>query len=121
MMLDIHPEPRNSLLEVWTEDSILVVGELSESHTTKRVLATRRVRAAIMEQGYFELEAERTFSFCYHFDSFDALSIYLEKAKWFDREGDALLIDRAEKIWQREKGQIVIREFLYASRLHRLD
>jgi len=74
--LDIHPLPQNSVVEIWRAGVIETMGMLSETRTTKKVIAARAVQATIIEQGYFVIEAERTFDFCYHFDSFDEWAAY---------------------------------------------
>jgi len=113
--------PQNSIVEVWLDGRILSVGALSESRTTNKVIATRRVRDRIIEQGFFGVEAKRTFSFCYHFDSFVEWVAYLENANWLDSRADGPLIERVQEILFRyKKGKIVIREILYAACLRRL-
>ena len=121
MVIDVHPVPQNSVVEIWQDGHILSMGVLHGTRTINKVLATRPVCDAVIEEGFFAVDMKTTFDFCYHFDSFEEWTAHLKEKNWGNPQLDAPMIERVEENLNHPNGQIVIRESIYAARLQRLN
>jgi hypothetical protein len=118
-MLDIHPEPEHSWVEVQTGDGVLPVGRLDESGLIDRIHAARAVLASLIDEGYFVHERETTFEFLYHFDSVDAWLAYMAE-DWVSAVIPEVVVARAREVLVSGTGELRIREPVYAARLRRV-
>ena len=81
-MLDLHPEPRHSRVEVHSGFRISDVGRLDESEFLPDIDAAEKVLAAAIAAKRFALEAEKRFDFLYHFTTVDEYKAFLIDEEW---------------------------------------
>ena len=118
-MLDIHPQPYNSHIEVHFSGRRVDVGHLDESSFIDDIHAARRVLASTVEQGLFLEEAQTEFEFLHRFDSVEEWTQYMETHEYGDPEADRPLIEATRALMLQEQGEIVMRELVRAARLRR--
>ncbi|MEE9198879.1 MAG: hypothetical protein V3U26_03675 [Dehalococcoidia bacterium] len=119
ILLDIHPEPDHSGVEVQVNGRRIQVGQLDESAFIEDVHAARRVLVSIVDAGHFAPEEERVFEFLYHFDGVDALGTFLTE-DWRHAEIAPAVLSRARGLLAEGEGEVLIREPVRAARLSRL-
>ena len=118
-MLDVHPRPEHSRVEIRADGKSTEFGQLDESSLIQSVNAAHLTLASAIWDGYFVHEETRHFEFLYHFDSVDACESYLAE-EWEDGfQVDPALISRARALLANKEGDLVIREPMQASRLRR--
>lgn len=118
MLLDIHPEPEDSRVEVQVGNNLFRVGRLGESDHIRRTQASRAVLASVVGAGYFGRKREITFDFLYHFDSVEAWLSYMAE-RWADAQIDPAIVGRARELLSAGTGKLLIRRRLHAARLIR--
>ena len=117
-MLDLHPEPRHSRVEVHSGSRIRDVGRLDESEFLPDIDAAEKVLAAAIARKRFALEAEKRFDFLHHFTSVDEYKAFLIDEEWGVLE--PAVESRARELLAAEGGELVMREPVWAGRLRRL-
>ena len=117
--LDINPRPTPSQVEVRVSGRFLQVGYLDESRLFSRINAARREVASMIWDGYFEFHDVKTFDVLYHFDSVEECTSFLAQ-EWVDASIDRETVSRAQDLLAGVKGQMVIREPMWAAVLKRL-
>ena len=117
-MLDIHPQPDHSQIEVQIAGRTIPVGRLDETDLIEGIHAARKVLASTVEAGHFAFEKERTFEFLYHFDTVDACLSFLAEEDW--GELDLTIASWARDLLTKGEGEILMRESVRAARLRRL-
>ncbi len=118
-MLDIHPEPEPSPIEVQAGDRSLAAGLLHDPSLIDDIHATTAVLASAIEAGYFVRECVTTYDFVYHFDSVDEWLAYMA-AFWAAAIIDPNVVARARSLLQAEGGELRIRQRLYAALLRQV-
>ena len=118
VVLDVHPRPEHSRVEVWVDGKSTECGNLNESSLIQSINATQLNLASAIWDGYLVHEETRHFEFLYHFDSVDACESYLAE-EWRDCEVDPALMSRARELLANKEGETVIREPMQAARLRR--
>ncbi len=118
-MLDIHPEPEPSPIEVQAGDRRLAAGLLHDPSLIDDIHATTAVLASVIEAGYFVRECVTTYDFVYHFDSVDEWLAYMA-AFWAAAIIDPDVVARARSLQQAEGGELRIRQRMYAARLRKV-
>jgi hypothetical protein len=117
-MLDVHPEPRHSRVEVHSGSRISDVGRLDESEFLPDINAAEKVLGAAIAAKRFALEAEKRFDFLYHFNTVDEYKAFLVDEEWGTLEPE--VESRARKLLTAEGGELVMREPVWAGRLKRI-
>ncbi len=120
-MLDIHPQPHHSRVEVRFAERYVEVGHLDESSFIDEVHAARRTLDSTVVEGLFLEEEQAEFEFLYHFDSVDEWTSYLEAYSVGDPNTDKPLIEATRILMSQGEGEIVMRELVRAMRLRRLE
>ena len=118
IVLDIHPRPEHSRVEVRVDGKVNEIGNLDESSLIQSINAAHLNLASAVWDGYFIYEETRHFEFLYHFDSVDACESFLAE-EWEDLEVDPSLMSRARELLANNEGELVIREPMQAARLRR--
>ena len=118
-MLDIHPKPEPSPIEVQAGDYSVVAGLLHDPSLIDNIHATTSVLASVIEAGYFVRECEITYDFVYHFDSVDEWLAYMA-AFWAAAIIDPDVVARVRSLLQAEGGELRIRQHMYAARLRQV-
>ena len=119
-MLDIHPQPKHSQVEVRIGERSVEVGRLDESTLISAILGARNILASAMVAKLFLKEEEREFEFFYHFDSVDEWTSYLVAESWADLVAAEPLIETTRELLSQGEGEILMRELARAARLKRL-
>ena len=118
IVLDVHPRPEHSRVEIRADGKSTEFGQLDESSLIQSVNAVHLTLASAIWDGYFVHEETRHFEFLYHFDSVDACESFLAE-EWEDFEVDPALMSRARELLANNEGELVIREPVQAARLRR--
>jgi hypothetical protein len=119
VLLDIHPEPENSQIEIWQDGRIHRLGEVDQRDDHVEIEASRLHLRSFQRRGLFAKEARGVFDLLEHHPSVQS---------WQDRwaeEGYRLnpgpgMLDRAA-VLLRSGGELVIREPVRATSLRRLS
>ena len=119
-MLDIHPQPQRSQVEVRTGECSVDVGRLDESTLIRVIHAARKVLASTIADGLFANEEEMEFEFLTYFESIDEWTSYWEGARFAESVADEPLMERTRDLMSQGEGEILIRELARATRLKRL-
>ena len=117
-MLDIHPQPDHSRVEIHLGDRHVSLGRHDETEFLEDIHAARNALSSVVEGGYFAFEEERVFEFLYHFNSVDECETYMDEHKWGKLE--APIVARAKDFLTQNGGEVVLREPIRAARLRRM-
>ncbi|MGB7860894.1 MAG: hypothetical protein WBM90_10395 [Acidimicrobiia bacterium] len=120
MLLDIHPQPENSQIEIWQDGLIHRLGEIDQGEDHKEIEAAREYLRSFQRRGLFSTEQRATFELLEHHPSVES---------WQDRwagEGYRLvaeprLLHSATALLGSGGGELVIREPVRATSLRRLQ
>lgn len=118
-MLDIHPQPHHSQVEVHFGERHVEVGRLDESSFISGIHAARRSLASTVAEGLFLDKAQTEFEFLYHFDFVDEWTEYMEAHDFGDPEADKPLIEATRNLMSQGKGEILMKELVHAARFER--
>ena len=119
VLLDIHPQPENSQIEIWQGDRIHHLGEVGQHEDHLEIEAARTHLNSLQRHGHFATEKSAFF---------DLLESHTSVESWQDRwaeEGYRLvaepeLLDSARALLAAKGGALVIREPVRATVLRRL-
>lgn len=119
VLVDLHPQPTNSQLEVWLGDRIEQLGHLNEEDDIRDILEARLRLDRVEEEGWYATERRRAFDLLLHFPGVDDWLAYrTEKEAASEVPED--LVSRARHLLSGSEGELVIREPVRASALRRL-
>ena len=104
IILDIHPRPRASEVEIRIPGHFIHVGHLDETELIRRIHDARREIASMI---------------LYHFDRVEECIEFLGR-EWDDSTMDGTTIDKARQLLGNQMGEIIIRQPLWAATLKRL-
>lgn len=119
MLLDIHPEPANSLIEVVTSGGSLAVGGLDESSLIESILAARSVLDEVVKRGLFAFEQEKQFEVLHYFTSVESWLKELDN-EWEHVQVAPEIVERVRRLMDAGDSEIVMREPTRAARFRRL-
>ena len=119
VLLDLHPEPKNSRAEVGREGQVEVVGEWDQEEDIRDIRLAREQLDLVETRGAFVTERQT---------GFDILEHCLSVEDWLERrteQGETgviqdELLDRARHLLATEGSELIIREPIRASLLRRL-
>lgn len=115
VLLDIHPEPLNSQIEVWQQDTIHRLGEIDQSDDHFEIKDARERLQALERDGLFVSDQTRYFELLEHHSSVESWT-----ARW--EHEDYRLVATPEMFEEARAllsagGELVIREPVRAMRL----
>ena len=118
VLLDLHPEPRNSLAEVAREGRVEIVGEWDQEEDIRDILLAREQLDLVERAGVFVTEQQI---------GFDMLEHYRNVEDWLERrtkQGEMgviqmELLDRARHLLATQGSELMIREPIRATLLRR--
>ena len=119
-MLDIHPQPQRSRVEVWIGERSIDIGRMDESVLIEGIHAARKVLASAITEGLFRHEEEVEFEHLHHFDSVEECTSHLIAKDWCESVADETLIESTRDLLSQGNAEIVIREPVRVARLKRL-
>jgi hypothetical protein len=119
VMLDIHPQPENTRVEVWQKGRVDSLGPIDDEADIRDIRQARTRLNLVERRGWFITERRRTF---------DLLEHYPTVEDWLERragEGGTSIIpegmiDSIRNLLAAGGGEIVKREPIRASLLRRL-
>jgi hypothetical protein len=120
ILLDVHPEPVNSRIEVWQGDRVHELGEVDQDEDHREIEDARSRLELLIDEGLFGVEATDYFELREHHDSLGSW-----REKWA-REDYRLvappgMFESADELLSTGGGELVIREQVRATRLRRLE
>lgn len=119
VLLDVHPEPVNSQIEVRQGDRVHDLGEIDQREDHREIEDARSRLGLLVDQELFGPEATDYFELREHHDS---LASWQEK--WAREEYRLFappgMLEAAEELLATGGGELVIREQVRATRLRRL-
>lgn len=119
LLLDVHPEPVNSRVEVWQEHRVIELGEIDQAEDNHEIEDARSRLGLLIANGLFVPEVADTFELSEHHDSVTSW-----QNRWayegYRLEAPPEMLESAEAILSSEGGELVIREQVRATRLRRL-
>ena len=118
VLLDVHPQPENSRIEVWQDGQIHRLGEIDQHEDHEEIVAARSHLRSFERVGLFRAERSAVFELLEHHPSVES---------WEDRweyEGYRLiaepnLLETARALLQLPSTELVIKEPALATRLRR--
>lgn len=119
-MLDIHPQPERSQVEVRVGERSVDVGHLDGSSLISAIHAARKILASTIADGLFVDEEETEFEFLSYFDSIDEWTSYWANSRFAEPVADEPLMEATCALMSQGEGEILMRELARAVRLKRL-
>ena len=121
MLLDLHPEPRLNPLAVRTSAGTKRVGALEYSASfIETIAAANRSLAALEEEGAFVREQQREFEVLILVDSVAEWRTYLETQAQYYVPPDEAMFESVSAAMDRGPGEIVMAEWIRATRFRRV-
>ena len=119
VLLDVHPLPRDVVVEVWHERGRTPVGTLSDATGTPVVNAARAHLRSLVREGLFAVQKHRWFDLRFHFSSVD------EWLRRREERGSSVTIPpgvrpRARRLMRSLQGTLVLSERVRATAMERL-
>jgi hypothetical protein len=119
ILLDVHPEPLNSPIEVWQGERVHELGELDQTEDNREIEDARSRLDILVDQGLFSPEETDYFELAQHFDSVESW-----QEAWAEEDYRLIappgMLESAEQLLSSDGGELVIREQIRATRLRRL-
>jgi hypothetical protein len=121
LLLDVHPQPKPSPIEVQAGSSTIDLGQLEYGADFVGNMSTaEEVLASLVRGGAFTSEREEEFLLRHHFDSLADWQDYMEKEAEYYLQPDATMIEAIGRGMATAGAEIVLKEWVRASRLRRL-
>ena len=120
VLLDVHPQPENSEIEIWQNGRIRRLGEIDQSEDHAEIEAARVHLDSFRKGGLF-VEEQRGF--------FELLEHHPTVEHWQDNWADngyrllaeTSLLESAKHLLRSGGGELIVREPVRATALQRLD
>lgn len=120
ILLDVHPQPQNSQIEIWQDGLIRHLGEIDQHEDHVEIDAARKQLKSFQRDGLFTVEERGFFELLEHHPSVEGWQDRWEEEGY--RLGAELgLLDSAKDLLASGEGELVIRESVRATSLRRLD
>jgi len=120
VMLDLHPEPGNSRIEVWQGPTVHDLGEIDQQEDNREIEDARGQLELLVEEGLFAPEASDFFELREHYESVAGW-----REKWASEDYRLVappgMFESAEKLLSSGGGELVVRERVRATRFRRLE
>lgn len=118
MVLDIHPDPFNSQIEVVNDGEPISIGEMDESVLIGVIHEARGVLDSTAQDGSFVFEAEEKFTSEYRYEDVDEWLKSVEEG-WPRARLDPKVVDRARELMSGGRSVLIMREAVRAARFRR--
>ncbi len=120
-LLDVHPSSDPPPIEVRLGKRYYLAGWLKETDDYIEYIQADQALVAVVQRGLFALEKKGAFPFNTYAGSIEELRSYLAEA-WQDAIVDDQVAGRVEELVQSPEAdkEVVLRELVQISRLHRL-
>jgi hypothetical protein len=119
VLLDVHPQPENSLLEVWQGSGVTRLGKIDQEQDIREILESRACLATLESDGMFATSERRFFDLLEHYENAqDWLERWARKGWAFEVSNE--LLESANKLLADGGGELIIREPVRATVLKRV-
>lgn len=118
ILLDVHPQPVSSRIEIWQDSGTHDLGEIDQEEDNREIEDARAQLELLVEEGLFAPEAAEFFELHEHYDS---VASWEEKwaAENYRLFAPPGMFESATRLLS-EGGELVIREQVRATRLRRV-
>lgn len=120
VLLDIHPQPENSRIEIWQEGAVHHLGEIDQSEDNMEIGVARAVLASFVDRSMFRVEDRNHFELLEHHDTVQSWQESWAK-QGYRLVAEPELLDSAHDLLTADGGELVIREPVQATLLNRVD
>jgi hypothetical protein len=118
ILLDVHPEPENTTVEIRRADQTINLGQIDQSQDRDEINVARAALRQTLTEGLFVLEDERSFDFVSHFDSVEDWLAWREK-----RQSSGVIaedvIARGRALLAQAPGELLVHRRIHAARYRR--
>ena len=114
VLLDLHPEPKQTGVEVWQRGQIHRLGYLDQEEDISDILEARARLDLVESDGWYVTERRRFFDLLSHFPSTGAWLDY-QALEGYSIDVSAELLASADELLADGGGELVIREPIRAS------
>ena len=120
LLLDVHPQPRPTPIEVRTGAGSASIGRLEYSPGFVQTNSTANDALALLgREGAFVNDKKMVFEILHYMDSVADWQTYLTTEAQYYVPPDETLIESIHSILDRTAGEIILREFIEATRFRR--
>ena len=119
-LLDIHPQPENSRIEIWQGGTVRHLGEIDQSEDNMEIEAARAVLASFEKRSLFRVEDRGHFELLEHHNTVEGWQKSWAK-QGYRLVAEPALLDSARDLLTADGGELVIREPVQATLLRHLD
>lgn len=120
VLLDVHPQPVNSKIEVWQDGRVHDLGEIDQQQDNREIEDARSQLELLVKDGLFTPETNDFFELLEQHDS-----VASWREKWAKEEYRLVappeMFESADELLSTGGGELVIREQVRATRLRRLE
>lgn len=118
-LLDLHPQPENTLVEVWQEGRVEALGPLDEEEDIRDIRRARAHMSLVEQRGWFVTERQVIFEMLQHYPS---VQDWMERRAREDATSTIpeVMIGSARHLLSTGGGELIKRELVRASLLRRL-
>ena len=114
-LLDVHPEPQHSVIEIRTGEQAIVVGQVDQTQDIDEITGAQGALRQVLAEGLFVLERELSFEFVRHFESVETLLAYRAGRKSRGTIADETLA-RSRALLAQVPGELCVRGDIHAAR-----
>lgn len=116
VLLDLHPQPRNTRVEIWRDGRVVPVGEIDLQEDISGIRRARDRLRSVERRGLFVTERRRFIELVEHYPTVEDWQEHLA------REGSTIdipdgMLDRVRGLLSDEGAELIVREPVRASRL----
>jgi hypothetical protein len=115
VLLDIHPEPDHSPIELWRRSEIIPLGQVDEAQDIRDITGARASLRRVLAEGLYVMEEERTFDFVRHFESVETWLAYRAERQSSGTIAEEAL-DRGRALLAQAPGELCVRHAIRATR-----
>jgi hypothetical protein len=119
VLVDLHPQPENTRVEVWQDGLIHPLGQTDLGEDIREILAARGRLELVERRGWFVTERTRFFEMLEHYPSVeDWMTRHALEGYSFGASEE--LVGSARHLLETGGGELIVREPIRASLLRRL-
>lgn len=119
VLLDVHPKPEHSPVEIRRADQTIAVGQVDETQDIAEITGAEAALRQVLDEGLFVPEGERTFDFVRHFDSVKTWLAYRAERKSSGTIAQEVL-DRSRALLAQAPGELCVQHAIRAKRYRKV-
>jgi hypothetical protein len=114
-LLDVHPEPQHSVIEIRTGEQTIAVGQVDQTQDIEEITSAQEALRQVLAEGLFVLERKLSFEFVRHFESVETWLAYRAERKSRGTIADEILA-RSRALLAQASGELCVRGDIHAAR-----